>query len=48
VAPEPPAVAAALAELSADASHAERLGARAREIAARFTWPRVVDRLLGA
>jgi glycosyltransferase involved in cell wall biosynthesis len=48
VAPEPAAVATALAELSGDASQAERLGARARDVSARFTWPHVVDRLLGA
>jgi glycosyltransferase involved in cell wall biosynthesis len=48
VAPEPAAVAAALAELSDDARRAERLGARARDVSSRFTWPHVVDRLLGA
>jgi glycosyltransferase involved in cell wall biosynthesis len=48
VAPEPAAVATALAELSGDASQAERLGARARDVSARFTWPHVVERLLGA
>jgi hypothetical protein len=41
-------VAAALADLSADANRAERLGARALEISTRFTWPHVVDRLLSA
>jgi glycosyltransferase involved in cell wall biosynthesis len=48
VAPEPAAVATALAELSGDANRAERLGVRARETSTRFTWPHVVERLLGA
>ncbi len=45
-APDPPALAAALARLMADASLAERLGAAGLAVASALAWPETVRRLL--
>jgi glycosyltransferase involved in cell wall biosynthesis len=45
-APEPAALAAALARLHDDAALAERLGRRARQDVAALSWPAVVERLV--
>jgi glycosyltransferase involved in cell wall biosynthesis len=46
VAPDPDSLAAACAELTADAARAERLGARGRADVARLTWADAVRRLV--
>jgi glycosyltransferase involved in cell wall biosynthesis len=45
-APEPRAIAIALARLTDDAVLAERLGARAAAHAATMTWPDAISRLV--
>ena len=46
VAPDAASLAAALAEASADASLAERLGTRGRDDIRHLTWPATVDKLI--